>query len=1124
VREEAKEATDCEALDARPRREQVIWVRSDLRGIVMSAKKSARLACATLVVGLVALLAVPSLASAAGPIWRVDALSNTTVAAGDTLTYLVQATNVGTDPTSGPYAVTINLPTGLTGVDAGNADTFGDPSQWTCTAGDGSSPVLGATIIRCTASGVLGRGSGPLSSQFIVDLAADASASGVLTTTVDLSGGGVASDASTSVSTTVRPQPPGFGVAAFDAQVAADGSGSAFTQAGGHPFAASTSIDFNTLTNPNPFIGPLWPAEPTKDVFVDLPTGFVAYPPAAAKCTAADLRGVLGGFTPVPLCSSSSQVGTALVRLNAISASNVFGPVPLYNMVAPPGVPARLGFNLSGSIVTIDATVRNGSDFGVGAAVLNVPEALPIASTTITLWGSPADSSHDTERGCAGEHEPFDGFGDAGPVCPSSAPVKAFLRNPTSCDPPTPGEDGLTTTAHIDSWDNPGRVNLDGTPDLTDARWKSASSVSHLPPGYPAPQSQWGAHQLPTGCDQVPFNPTLSLTPMAPSRTGFPSGVSVDLSVPQSDDPEAVGEADLKKAVVKLPEGVRVSLASAGGLGACSPSQIALHSSAEPTCPDNSKIGTLSVTTPLLDQPLSGSVYLATPHDNPFNSLLAIYFVIKGPGVVIKLPGEVESDPSTGQITTTFDNQPQLPFTNLHLEFFSGPHAALVTPNECGEYTTHATLTSWSGKTVTSDSSFTLDANSDGTPCAPHGFSPAVNAWTDNPIAGHESQFTLWLTRTDRDQSVSTLAFDTPGGMLARIANAVLCPDAVANAGACQGGSKIGDVTVGAGAGTDPFFITSGRAYITGPYKGAPYGLSIVVPAVAGPFDLGNVVVRSAIYVNRQTAALKIVSDPLPTIIQGIPLGDVRDIRVFVNRSHFFLNPTSCAEKHILGTIKSTQGAIAHTSTRFQVGECANLKLAPKLTLTVGAKRHTRAGTSTPLTTTLTQTPGQTNLRSVSVALPGTLNALLPVIRRACKLAEFQAGHCGSQSRVGSAVAVTPLLRDPLRGSAYFVKNPKRILPDLMIALRGQVDLDLTGKVSIPGGKRLATRFDTIPDAPITKFTLRIVSGKNGPVGIATNLCSRKGRNTPAAIGFRGQNGRVLRVSQRIIVKGCPKR
>jgi hypothetical protein len=614
----------------------------------------------------------------------------------------------------------------------------------------------------------------------------------------------------------------------------------------------------------------------------------------------------------------------------------------------------------------------------------------------------------------------------------------------------------------------------------------------------------------------VPFDPELTASPRGPAKPATPTGFNFDLTLPQSDDPDAVGESDLKKAVVTLPQGVRVSPSSASGLGGCSPDQIKLGTNADITCPDSAKIGTLSVTTPALDQPLHGSVYLATPNDNPFHTLIAIYLVAKGPGFVLKIPGKTEADPVTGQLTATFDNNPQLPFSNLHLEFDDGPRAPLVTPNQPGTYTTHAVLTSWSGKTVTSDSTFTVSADG-----AQNGFAPVMNAATENPIAGTDSNFVLGLSRSDQDQAFSSLTVQTPSGLLGRIANTVLCPDAAANAGTCQDASKIGDVAVGAGAGTNPFYINNGRAYITGPYKGAPFGLSIVVPAVAGPFDLGNVIVRSAIFVNRTTAALKVVSDPLPTILQGIPL-DVRDIHVLIDRPHFFINPTSCAEKTIYATVTSTQGAIAHPNARFQVGECANLGLAPKLSMTVGARHHTQAGVSTPVTATVTMPPGDANLRSVSVALPGTLNALLPVVNRACKLAEFQAGHCGNQAKIGTAVAVTPLLRDPLRGSVYFVKNPARILPDLMVALRGQVALDVTAKVHIPGGKRLATQFDTIPDAPITKFTLRIVSGRNGPVGIATNLCSAKGRSATAAVGYRGQNGKIVQTNVRLHINGCP--
>jgi hypothetical protein len=1097
-----------------------------------------------LALGLVLLAAVQ--AGAVAPMWRVDAVANTTVVPGGQVKYLMEFANTG-GTRGGPAlrcnagvvcTLQITIPAGLTAV------SFLNDVVSHCT-GLG---VPGPTVVTCDSS----FGFASIQPHFsrwageALTAQVDPSASGSLTTSFAMYGGqdstGVAvtrADGSTcdaappgvpcartAATVEIASAPPGAGIQAFDGQVASDAVGTPFTQAGGHPYSASTSIDFNTVENPNPFIGALWPVEPAKDVVVDLPAGFIGNPTAAAKCSASDLAGAGGGTSvPKPLCSPSSQVGTVLVRAGlaffGFDNAQVFGPVPVYNMVPPAGVPGRFGFNVAGTVVTLDAKVRNGSDYGIVVNASDVGEGIPIAGTTFTFWGVPSDPSHDGERGCAGQTEPFD-FNVPGPSCPSSEPRVAFLRNPTSCAAPSGASpsDGLITTAHLDTWAQPGARDAEGNADPSDPRWKPASFVSHVPPAYPDPPSSWGAHQLPTGCDRVPFDPTLSGAPVAPAAAGSPAGFVFDVSLPQSDDPGSIGEADLRKAVVKLPEGMRVSPASAGGLGACSPDQIQLHSGSDPTCPDSSKLGDLTIKTPLLEAPLSGAVYLATPHDNPFGSLIAIYLVAKGPGVVVKLAGKVETDAHTGQVTAAFDDNPQTPVSDVHIVFKGGPRAPLVLPTQCGTYTTHSELTSWSGKTVGVDSSFDVSADGNGAPCPPTGFSPGFTAGTMNPVAGSDSSFLLRLTRGDRDQELSGLTVDMPGGLLGRIANAVLCPDGAANAGGCVDGSKIGDVTVGAGAGSNPFYISSGRAYVTGPYKGAPYGLSIVVPAVAGPFDLGNVVVRAAIFVDRNTAALKVVSDPLPTILQGIPL-DVRDVRVSIDKPHFIVNPTSCAEKHVGATVKSTQGAIAHVSDRFQAVECANLKLAPKLTLTVGARRHTRAGVSTPVTATLTQGKGQTNLRSVSVTLPGSLNALLPVVNRACKLAEFEAGHCTNKTKVGTAVAVTPLLRDPLRGSAYFVKNPARVLPDLMVALRGQIAIDVTGKVSIPGGKRLATTFDTIPDAPITKFTLRVVSGVNGPVGIVTNLCSPKGRAALATIGFRGQNGALLRVTQRARIEGC---
>jgi hypothetical protein len=938
--------------------------------------------------------------------------------------------------------------------------------------------------------------------SLILTVAVDPSAQpGVVTSSFQVSGGG-AGLASTVDATRISATPPGFGIAAFDGQVSADAAGNPFTQAGGHPYAASTSIDFNTVTNPSVLIGELFPVEPTKDVVVDLPPGFVGNPTAAAQCTAGDLANT-SQFEPEPLCPPASQVGTTLVRLNNPLGSIVFGPLPVFNLVPPPGVPARFGFNVAGNVVTLDGKVRSDSDYGLTVDVSNISQGLDVASTTLTFWGVPSDSSHDGERACPGKRNPWRGGGS----CQSGAPAQAFLRNPTSC---TPDGVGLPTTAHIDSWVNPGV-------------FQSQTFVSHNPPAYPLPSDQWGSPQGPTGCEEVPFDPALTGSPESPARAGAPSGFQFDLALPQSSDPNVVGEGDLKKAVVTLPQGVHLSASSANGLDGCSPEQIGLHSTADATCPDASKVGSLTITTPLLSEKLTGSVYLATPHENPFDSLVAIYLVAKGPGLIVKLPGEVSLDKNTGQITTTFDNNPQLPFSDLHLVFEGGPRAPLVTPPTCATYTTHAELTSWSGKTVPSDSTFTVGAGADGNGCAAHGFSPSFTAGAQNPLGGKDSPFLLSFGRSDSDQQLANLTVYMPTGLTGRIANTELCSDAAANAGTCGEDSRIGSVAVSAGAGSDPFAIRTGRAYITGPYGGGPFGLSIVVPAVAGPFDLGNVVVRAAILVDRHNAQLKVVSNPLPQILQGIPL-DVREVQVLVDKPHFTVNPTSCAAKHVFATIGSNAGAVAHVASHFQVANCSRLPLAPKMSMTIGSPHHTGAGASTPLTTTLTQTPGQTNLRSVSVTLPSTMNARLAVINHACTLAEFNAGHCSARAQAGSAVAVTPLLKQPLRGPAYFVRNPARVLPDLVVALHGQVDVDLTGKVSIPGGKRLATRFVTIPDVPITKFTLNIVSGANGPVGAVSNLCTAKAKRATASVGYRGHNGKVLVVAQKVHIAGCPRR
>lgn len=1043
---------------------------------------------------LVVLLVGVGSASAAGPVWQLDALANSSAAPGGTLAFLVQVGNVGAAGANGssdPVVLTGTLPAGLSIVSV--TDESGD--TWDC-----STLVVGAQTFTCEFHATVPSGSPSGSFRALSVLTAvGPAASGLVTARFDVSGGGAAVGASTVASGTVSTSAAVFGISAFDAQVTADALGTPYTQAGGHPFEATTTINFNTYRNADPEKGDLTPVEPVKDITVDLPAGFVGDPSGLGRCSLAQLS-YTEFIASKPSCPPDSQVGTTLIR--TFGSRLAWGPIPVYNMDPPSDAPARFGFNALGTVVTLDVTVRTGGDYGLSARLRNVSEGLTAASASLTLWGVPGDPVHDPERACVGVLAPWQG----GPTCSAGTAVTALLRNPTSCPP---AGTGLATVLSVDSWFHPDAV-------------VQQTVFSHLPPGYPFPTAQWGAQQGTTGCEQVPFDPSFSAAPDS-TVAGAPTGFSFDITLPQSSDPAAIDEADVKKVVVSMPAGVRLSTSAAAGLAGCSPAQVALDSAAPAACPAESKIGTVEVRAPAVRDPLEGSVYLATPHDNPFGSLVGLYLVASGSGVTLKLPGQVSLDPSSGQVTTTFDNNPQLPFSSLHLALDGGARAPLANPVACGTYTTHADLTSWSGKTVSADSSFAITADGNGAPCPANSFAPGFTAGTESPVAGTSSPFELQITRPDTSPDLGGLQLHTPPGLTGKIASVVLCSNADANAGTCPPASKIGDVTVGAGSGPNPFYITNGGLYLTGPYKGAPFGLSVVVPAIAGPFNLGNVVVRQAITVDKHTAALSVASDPLPTILQGITLG-VRDIRVSIDKPGFFLNPTSCAQQTIAATITAATGQTKAVSQRYQAAECASLAFKPSMALAVGGKGHLRTGDPTPLSTRITMPAGQANIRYVRVTLPSTINARLTVIDDACTRAQFETdiAKC-AHAQAGTAVAVTPLLRDPLRGNVYFVRNGHPI-PDLFVALRGQVDFDLIGRVTIPGGKKLATTFSTAPDVPIKSFKLHLYGdNKHGSVGAAANLCTTTSKKATAALDFIGQNGRVLQVDQRLLIHGCPK-
>jgi len=1053
----------------------------------------------TLAAVVVSLAILGSLASVAvaGPVWRIDSLATTTAKQGDTLRYIVQMTNVGdatADATVDPLTFTATVPSGLTAVAVTHVVSFSRPG-WDC-----SSFVPGAPSFSCVnTTDSVPRISYDAIETFWVDVTVDASA-GVVTSRFAISGGG-ASSASTADPTKITPDLPGFGIDAFDAQVFADAAGTPLTQAGGHPYAFTTSIDFNTIPNAAPLKTPPWPAEPVKDVVVDLPPGSLGNPSGLDRCSLPELANG-SNHEARPLCSPSSQVGTTIVRVSRGQVYAILGPIPVYNMVPPPNAPARLGFNAYGTIVTIDAQLRSAGDYGITAKVSNVSQGLDIAGTELTLWGVPADPVHDIERGCPGIRAPW----EAGPFCSSGAPLKAFWRNPTSCTAPGVG---LTTMVRADSWFHPGIFD-------------ETSFASHDPPGYPLVPADWGPPRGTTGCDRVPFNPGIAITPGV-RAAGQPSGLSVDVTLPQPDDPVSIGTSDLRTTVVRLP--LHLSASSAQGLESCSPAQIGLHSEDDPSCPDGSKLGSVTITTPALPDPLQGAVYLAGPHDNPFDTLVALYLAARGSGVTIKQAMRVDLDPLTGASTATLDNAPQAPFSKVHLELDGGPLAPIAMPFRCGTYTAHTELTGWNGRPpVPLDSSINVSQDGAGAACQSGKFSPGFRAATESPSAGSPSPFHMRITRSDDDQEIGKLKLETPTGLAGFITVVALCSDAQASAGTCPEASQIGSVTVGAGAGPNPLYVKGGRLYLTGPYKGAPYGIAVVVPAIAGPFDLGNVVVRGSIFVDKHTARLNVVSDPFPTLLQGVTLL-VRDVRVAIDRPGFFFNATSCAEKTISGQIDSAEGKSVHVSDRYQAAECRSLGFRPHMTMRVGGRGHTRRGQTSPFTTVLRMpSRGQANIRSVRVSLPTTINARLNTINDACTRDEFESdlAKC-AHAKAGTATAVTPVLPDPLKGTVYFVKNGHPI-PDLFVALRGAVTFDLIGRVSIPGGKHLATTFDTAPDLPIRSFTLRLLGGKStASIGAKTNLCSARSRRAKASVDYIAHNGKVLQVKQALKVAGCAR-
>jgi hypothetical protein len=711
-------------------------------------------ALAALLSAVALLLAIASPApAAAGPAWSVDSLANTNAEPGTDFHFVLQVSNVGSLPADGtggdPVRLTASLPAGLALESA--------EAPMPCT-GDGPGPapsVEGAHQLTCTLAAQV-----PAHSLVrIVLTAAVSGAEGeVLTSRFAVSGGG-AGEATTAEVTRVSAADAGFGIDSFDVEAAEEGGG-AFTAAGGHPFAFTTDLDFDTRTEPriNSLFGPsgldVYPAEPERDIVAPLPVGFLGDPRHLAQCDT-------GNFS-VNQCPVDSQVGVSYIRVNTINI--LWGPFPVFNLVPPPGSPALFGFSVFGSTVTLRARLRSESDYGLTIVASQVSEGLDVASSSVTFWGDPAAAVHDPERACPGQTLPFVVEELPGPSCPAGAPESAFLRMPTTCT--APGK-GLPFSVAIDSWNDPGAYLPSGEPDLSDPAWHSASIEGHEGPGYPLPPSQWGAPKGVDGCQGVPVRANLTATPTT-SDAESPSGLAVHVDVPDPglEDPHGTSSSDIRSVHLTLPRGVAIDPSQAEGLGVCTEAQyessrLELHPEGDHGCPSDSKIGTVSVRTPLLEETIPGSVYVAKPFQNPFGSLIALYVVLEEPqrGVLIKLPGRVATDPGTGQITASFDDLPQQPFESFDFRFSEGPRAPLVTPETCGTYETKAEITGWSDPSghIDSDSTFTIDHGIGGGPCPPasQGFSPGFSGGTLNNAGASYSPLVMDITRRDGEQPLT---------------------------------------------------------------------------------------------------------------------------------------------------------------------------------------------------------------------------------------------------------------------------------------------------------------------------------------------------------------------------------
>jgi hypothetical protein len=871
------------------------------------------------------------------------------------------------------------------------------------------------------------------------------------------------------------------------------------TQAGGHPDVTLLS-EMDTWINEgydpeHPYEFPYAPIEvpegyvfgepipgingneDARTIVQDYPTGFIGNPHAIPTCSLAELG--------QKECPVEAQVGV----VNIVVESIILGPITLqsalYNVEPHPNEPGLVAFTipLVQGTQFISIAGRTESDYGLQATVSPIFHESPLLKVDTYLWGVPADPVHDIHRfpsplpasaggGCLSRY-PESCF-----TTPSDAPLVPYLQNPTTC-----GQE-LSARMKVEWYDQ--------QVDSKESAWPRT-----------------------TGCDQLSFNPSIAVHPTTEAASTA-SGLDLVLRAPQPQSPTVPSPSELRSATVTLPEGFTVNANAADGKTACTDAEAGFGTREAAQCPETSKIGTVTIDSSALPGPIDGAIYLGVPR--PGNRY-RIFFAADGFGTHVKVSGSLHMDPRTGQVSASFDELPQSPLQEFDMHIFGSERGVLATPTKCGSYPVEAKFVPWDGALPTQDATtfFTIDSGPSGTPCpgSVRPFDPQLVAGSARNTAGAHTDFSLKVNRTDDQQDFSSLAVKTPPGFSATLAGTPYCPDSSLArlseptysgiveqlAPLCPQASQVGTVTTTSGVGSRPLY-SNGKVFLAGPYRGAPLSLAVVIPAVSGPYDLGNVVVRNAIEVDPTTAQVTTRSDPIPSIVEGIPLR-VKGIQVNLNKPNFALNPTNCEPSTIDARLEGDEGAVADRGSQFQVANCAALPYGPKLnlTLTGGLRRRGHPTIHASLATS----PGEANSRMVTVTLPKGELLDNAHIENICTRVQFSQGACPPSSVLGTAEASTPLLAQPLTGIAYLRSSSHR-LPDLAIALKGQVDFDLVGRIDSLQG-RLRTTFEGLPDVPVSSFTLTLMGGSKGLLQNSETLCGTKRKS--AGVRMAGQNGMV---------------